>query len=107
MTQTGPDTFEFPGHLSVLFLDKDWGAGTKLLGALTLEHDPDTILITFDDDMVYHADTIKWLAAHLGHNMALGFGCETWDSLHSQFVGYSPGLSMAPTFSPYPRVCNG
>jgi len=107
INQTGPNTFEFPGPLTVVFLDKDWGAGTKLLGALTLEHDPKTIIITLDDDVVYHADTIKWLAGHLGSGMALSFACEGWDKLRSRFVAYGTGLSISTVFSPHPRVCEG
>ena len=38
------------GILTVQFLDDDpWGPGTKLVGALLLEKDPETVIITLDD----------------------------------------------------------
>jgi hypothetical protein len=105
--KTGPDTFEFPGSLTVLFLDQDWGAGTKALGALMLEHDPATILITMDDDMIYHKETIAYLAKHETQGMALSFGCETWDFFHIGWVGHSPGHSIFTLSFPGARICNG
>lgn len=107
INQTNRNTYEFPGQLTILFLDTDWGAGSKALGALTLEHDPDTIIITLDDDMIYNGQTLEWLAAHSAPHMALGVGCETWDIFRRDFVGYSPSHSLATFLSPSPRVCNG
>ncbi len=46
------------GILTVQFVDDDWGPATKLIGTLLLEKDPKTVIITLDDDMVYHRDTI-------------------------------------------------
>lgn len=108
--QTDRDIFHFPGPLTVLFVDKDWGAGTKALGALTLlqRHDPATILITLDDDMVYHPSTVEWLATHVvGPQMAVGFSCETWDIRHTDFVVYWTGFSVINAILPYPRTCKG
>jgi hypothetical protein len=49
------------GILTVQFLDDDWGPATKLLGALLLETDPDTVIITVDDDMMYNHNMVEWL----------------------------------------------
>ncbi len=87
--------FEFQ-TMTVQFLDLDWGPATKVLAALLLEHDQDTIIITFDDDIVYSdgtvttttTATVKWLASHINNGMALSFGCEMWNSIqvHSDFM---------------------
>ena len=106
-TRSGPDIFEFPGPLTVHFLDHDWGAGTKALGVLMLEHEPDTILVTMDDDMVYHNETIRYLADHEARDMALSFGCETWELFHTGWIGYPPGHNFFTSLFPGARICNG
>ena len=39
----------------------DYGSITKLVGALLMEEDPDTIIITFDDDIIYHPQVVEKL----------------------------------------------
>ncbi|KAJ3301547.1 hypothetical protein HDU76_005721, partial [Blyttiomyces sp. JEL0837] len=39
----------------------DYGPATKLLGALEVEKDPETIIITVDDDCDYHHDMVLLL----------------------------------------------
>ncbi|KAJ3206806.1 hypothetical protein HDU67_007939 [Dinochytrium kinnereticum] len=58
----------------------DYGPSTKLLGALLLEKDPDTIVITVDDDMSYHTDVVYSLVkvAELHPRHAPCFKCEIW-----------------------------
>lgn len=102
-----PNTYEFPGPLTLLFLDQDWGAGTKALGALMLERDPDTILITMDDDMIYHDETIAYLTKHETRGMALSFGCETWEFFHTGWIGYPPHHNIFTASFPGARMCNG
>ncbi|KAI9335771.1 hypothetical protein BDR26DRAFT_865751 [Obelidium mucronatum] len=50
-----------------LFVHKttDYGSATKLLGALELETDPDTIIVTVDDDTIYHPSTVHALVSAL------------------------------------------
>jgi hypothetical protein len=69
--------YEF-GNLTVQFLDHDWGPATKLLGALLLETNPDTVIITVDDDMLYNYNMVEWLATRMKSNIVLSFGCESW-----------------------------
>jgi len=45
--------------LQIHTADRDWGSHTKLIPTLKRENDPNTIIITVDDDYVYHQDTIK------------------------------------------------
>ena len=103
--QTSQGVFEFP-RFTVQILDLDWGPVTKALGALILEHDPDTVIITFDDDMLYNPDTIAWLSSHIGVGMALSFGCQKWDRSHANFREFHT-LSGSNLLASTPRVCNG
>jgi len=91
------------GILTVQFIDDDWGPATKLIGALLLEKDPTTVIITFDDDMIYHRDTVKWLSTHMQPGIALSFGCEMWNSDMSGFVAFATWDFYMTT----PRVCEG
>ena len=91
------------GILTVQFIDDDWGPATKLIGALLLEKDPNTVIITLDDDMVYHRDTVKWLSTHMQPGIALSFGCEIWNSAMSGFVTFTTWDFYVTT----PRVCKG
>ncbi|TPX51514.1 hypothetical protein SeMB42_g01894 [Synchytrium endobioticum] len=49
------------GKSLVVQRTEDYGPATKLLGALLAERDPDTIVITVDDDVSYHPDTVLGL----------------------------------------------
>ena len=69
--------YEFD-KLTVQFLDNDWGPATKLLGALLLETDPDTVIITVDDDMMYNHNMVEWLSTRMKRNISISFGCEAW-----------------------------
>lgn len=99
------------GVLTVQFLDDDWGPGTKLMGALLLETHPDTVIVTLDDDVVYNRDTVQWLATHMKENIALGFGCETWNADGSNTFLSGTGLNFDPVLfikvHMGPRVCDG
>jgi hypothetical protein len=95
------------GALTVQFLQEDWGPASKVVGALLLETHPDTIIVTLDDDVVYHRDTVKWLATHMQHGIALSFGCEFWnDDTERETAGIiaNPILDFV---IPNPRVCPG
>ena len=98
------------GALTVQFLQEDWGPATKLMGALLLETHPDTVIITLDDDVVYHKDTVKWLATHVQPDMALSFGCEFWnddDELETVGIFAAVELQILDFLIPTPRVCPG
>jgi len=94
------------GVMTVQFLDKDWGPGTKLVGALLLETHPDTVVITCDDDTVYHRDTVQWLATHMKENTALSFACEIWRTDRSGTVCFGMWTIFDWALRS-PRVCDG
>lgn len=64
---------------------EDFGPATKLLGCVPYEDDPDTIIITIDDDQKYHKDVFKTLT---------GYGEEYPDSVCS-FRALSKDLTSA------------
>jgi hypothetical protein len=45
----------------VVRIDRDYGPISKLLGGLIMENDPDTIIITVDDDIIYPPTMIETL----------------------------------------------
>jgi len=73
--------------VTVNSMAQDYGPLTKLVGALLVENDPDTIVITVDDDKVYHP--------HLVQNLV-------WFSHNEPGKAFGPcGWSFMPM--PYPR----
>jgi hypothetical protein len=63
------------GGIVTMLEPVDFGPSTKLLGALMVEKDPDTILVTVDDDVVYHEDAIMALVAVITHPELRGQVC--------------------------------
>lgn len=68
LTYNIPDDFEdnFAGYKTKLVINRcktDYGPITKLAPALELETDPDTYIMTFDDDIIYHKNLVKILAS--------------------------------------------
>lgn len=54
------------GRLVIQFFDKDWGPGTKLVGAyLVIGPSPDTVIIVLDDDCHYSPPHVESLVRHL------------------------------------------
>ncbi len=94
------------GPLTVQFLDDDWGPATKLIGALLLEKDAETVIITLDDDMVYNSGTVNWLSAHMQPGIALSFGCEMWNVDRSGFIDFTMWTAH-DFYMTTPRVCHG
>ncbi|KAJ3111253.1 Golgi transport complex subunit 3 [Phlyctochytrium bullatum] len=71
---------KYEGWLKVTRPETDYGPSTKLLGTLLIEKNPNTIVVTVDDDEVYHEDMILALvdAAERDRNVAPCFICEKW-----------------------------
>ncbi len=70
-----PNTFKFGNNIKYVIPDwlknypniiinrtKDYGPLTKLIGALEKEHDPNTIIITLDDNKIYARHIVRDLA---------------------------------------------
>ncbi|TPX41615.1 hypothetical protein SeLEV6574_g06003 [Synchytrium endobioticum] len=68
------------GKSLVVQRTEDYGPATKLLGALLAERDPDTIVITVDDDVSYHPDTVLGLVEimHKFPGFAPTYKCEVF-----------------------------
>ena len=66
----------------------DYGPATKLLGVLNDETAPDTIIITIDDDTVYHPQMLGYLVttlSHLSADSSVAVVCETVSNLHQEW----------------------
>ena len=57
------ENIDFNDNITISRTD-DYGPATKLLGCLNYENDPNTAIITIDDDQNYHPDTIKTLVSY-------------------------------------------
>lgn len=59
---------------TIVICDADYGPGTKIIGGLISESDPDTVIITFDDDVIYSPILVsKLVELHKKHpESALG-----------------------------------
>lgn len=73
--------------MKIIINDVDYGASTKLLGTLQIEKDPNTIVITVDDDTTYHKHTVKALVQNLQQhpNTAPCFVCQIWQNDRAEF----------------------
>lgn len=59
-------------------LDSDpYGPATKVLGALLLERNPKTVIITVDDDITYDPSLLQVLSTHIPNHAALCPACQT------------------------------
>ena len=73
--------------------ETDYGSLSKLVPVLTKETDPDTIIITVDDDRLYKPQTISYLAWHSEHDSNIAWGLSGWsfmwyDLPRGLFIGY-------------------
>ncbi|ELR16659.1 uncharacterized protein ACA1_089060 [Acanthamoeba castellanii str. Neff] len=77
---------------------QDVGPLTKLLPAVLAEEkgDPDTIIITVDDDQVYPPDTVKYLAWYMEHYSDTAFGVCGWG-----FMWVPPPMGVVPVYLTY------
>ena len=69
------------------FLPLDYGPATKLLGALLIEKDPSTLIITVDDDIEYDPGLISMLAHHAPPNAALSPVCQMREPFEAEEAG--------------------
>src|SRR5436190_11046762 len=63
----GTEYPELPDEIAELCTSvrcKDYGPITKIVPGILMESDPNTVIITFDNDMNYHPDTVAKLLAH-------------------------------------------
>lgn len=77
---------------------EDYGPATKIVGALMLEEDPDTVIITFDDDIVYSKGTIDELLEYHKRYPNSGLSASALLIAHD-FPFYSYYCSSTPKLS--------
>lgn len=73
---------------------QDYGPITKIVGALISEKDPDTIIITFDDDKIYPEELVKKMLYKHQHNSDCAIGSSGFK------IGSFP-FYMSKTFNSY------
>lgn len=74
----------------------DYGPATKLIPALHLESDPDTLIITVDDDFEYPENLVQALAWEAYHRPNDALGVCGWGTMPV------PGsIGMVPVYVPY------
>jgi hypothetical protein len=96
------EQYEVPKYLMVMDIDKvtvnrceEYGPLTKLFPTLLHERDPDTIIITVDDDKIYPAELIRTLAWHIekDRNSHVSYGLCGWS-----FMPVPTERSVVPVF---------
>ena len=75
---------------------REWGPLTKLLPTLSLEVDPATIIITVDDDKIYHSDLVRTLAWHQEQRPSLAYGLCGWS-----FMSVPTARGVVPVYVPW------
>ena len=76
-TQTRPHSYTNTKHaILVQFLSVDYGPATKVLGALLVEKDPETIIVSIDDDIAYNPELIHVLSSYIPQHAALCLLCQ-------------------------------
>ncbi|MFT5125260.1 MAG: hypothetical protein ACI9QL_003414 [Candidatus Omnitrophota bacterium] len=74
-----PDALLAEPRLTILRPPEDFGPVMKILPTLEVETDPDTLLITLDDDVIYPPDMIAALHAAAEANPEAAFGGKGFD----------------------------
>src|SRR5690606_35197916 len=59
-----PEVDEEIKSMATIIRCEDYGPITKILGGLLMENDPETIIITFDDDINYPVNMVEKLIEH-------------------------------------------
>ncbi len=59
---------------TIIYIDDDYGPITKIYGALITEHDPDTVIISFDDDVYYPSNHVASLLKYNDGHCVCGTG---------------------------------
>ena len=82
-------SFILDSGVTILDCDRDWGPATKLIPVLQREDDPDTIIVTVDDDIVYDPFVVEELVeiSKKYPQDAFGFmGTRDKDSIHAEYL---------------------
>lgn len=88
--EAGYHAFVTPKIYLQIMTVPDYGPATKLLGALRLETDPETVIVTVDDDSFYFPNYIPLLAARLPSDGVLGVMFQDLDSNKNPFIINTP-----------------
>lgn len=87
---------------TIIRIEEDYGPITKIYGALVSETDPNTIIISCDDDVIYHPNLVSKLVEHSIENSSISI-CGTGALIGK---GIIPFLSIISSLAPF-RKWNG
>jgi hypothetical protein len=92
----------------VQFLREDFGPATKLLGALLVERDPNTIILTVDDDIVYSPLLLPFIRGSAPSEAAFAAVCQTLTPARDNYVWMHDGAFGADwLWRVEPKECQG
>jgi len=69
------------GKYATVHQTNDYGPATKLFGALEVEKDPNTIIITVDDDKLYPSTLVGALASKFRYGDRVAYGACGWSMM--------------------------
>jgi len=78
-------------HCTVVDIDQDYGPITKILGALRMETDPETIILCVDDDIIYPSDL---LTSYLRYSVKYPNDC-----ICSGGISYNNGMLYSSVYN--------
>lgn len=98
------DASEFP-QVTVVRCESDWGPGTKLVPTLLRERDPQTVIVTVDDDVSYPNIFVSRMKAALfripngavgfcGWNVATLLAGGTYDFVYEEHTPHEDGIGV-------------
>jgi len=65
---------EYYDYCTPIYLKKDYGPVCKILGGLLEESDPEVLIVTFDDDIIYPRDLVETLVKYYKKNRNCAIG---------------------------------
>jgi hypothetical protein len=92
-----PNVMKYETVINFNYIEDDYGPLTKLIGVLHLEIEPETLIITLDDDKVYDKNTIKDIVKYAMRYENSAIGRRGWILRRPEFEW--------PKFSFLPKAC--
>lgn len=98
-----------PKHAILMqFLNEDFGPATKLIGALLVEKEPSTIILTVDDDIVYSPSLLPFVRSNAPYEAAFSAVCQVIKPPGNSYLSVHDGAAGARwLWRIEPKYCPG
>ena len=98
-----------PNHSILMqFLNEDFGPATKLIGALLVEKEPSTIILTVDDDIIYSPALLPFVRSNAPYEAAFSAVCQVVRQPENSFLSVHDGAAGARwIWRIEPKYCTG